>query len=133
MTTIKSEVVTINASPEKVYTFLSDLRNYELLLPRDSVSEWSAEESYCSFKIQQTYKIELHLSGGEEFTVLKLTSGSGSPVKFTLDVGLKDETSQTIAQLICNADVNPFLKMMVEKPLKNLFNYMADRMLKVEI
>ena len=27
-----------------------------------------------------------------------------------------------------NADLNPFIKMMVEKPLKNLFDHIADRM-----
>jgi len=30
-----------------------------------------------------------------------------------------------------NGDINPFISAMVEKPLKNLFDHIADRMLAI--
>jgi hypothetical protein len=29
---------------------------------------------------------------------------------------------------VFNGEINPFIKMMVEKPLKNLFDHIADKM-----
>ena len=64
--------------------------------------------------------------GGTPSSQINIKSGEGA-FKFTLDINLKEENGVTDAQLICDADINPFLKMMVMKPLNNLFDYMADR------
>ncbi|MFM7728901.1 MAG: hypothetical protein ACKO7B_19545, partial [Flavobacteriales bacterium] len=55
-------------------------------------------------------------------------STAGSPFPFTLLVKLTEENSQTNGQLICDAQINPFLEMMVKGPLKNLFDYMAGQL-----
>lgn len=132
MTRIESKEVAIEALPQKCFDFLLDLNNYELLLPKDKISHWESDEKNCSFKIQNTYKLSLKYSESEPTTKILVTSGEGSPFKFDLYINLAElEDGGTAAQLICHADINPFLKMMVEKPLNNLFDYMADRMVKV--
>ena len=45
---------------------------------------------------------------------------------------IEENDSSCNAQLICNADINPFLKMIIEKPLYYLFNYMADKLVAVK-
>ncbi len=131
MTKIESKKVVVNSSQQEVYEFLSDMNNYELLLPKKNISDWKSDEKTCSFKIQKTYKLVLEHVGGSEYNQVNIKSGEGSPFKFTLDVNLA-EGDATEAQLICNADINPFLKMMVQKPLNNLFDYMADRIATVK-
>lgn len=131
MTRIESKKVIVNSSQQEVFGFLSDMNNYELLLPKKSISDFKSDKKTCSFKIQKTYKLVLEHVGGTEFNAINIKSGDGSPFKFTLDVDLAEGIS-TEAQLICNADINPFLKMMVQKPLNNLFDYMADRIAKVK-
>jgi hypothetical protein len=126
MTRIESKKVTVNCSQEECFEFLSDMNNYELLLPKKNISDWSSDEKICSFKIQKTYKLVLEQVGGTASSQINIKSGEGSPFKFTLDINLAEGTT-TEAQLICDADINPFLKMMVQKPLNNLFDYMADR------
>ena len=37
------------------------------------------------------------------------------------------DSDLTTAQISCQVDLNPALKMMVSKPLNELFNYMANR------
>jgi len=61
-----------------------------------------------------------------------LISGENSPFSFSLNIILTESDGTCDAQLLCEADINPFLKMMVEKPLNNLFDYMADRLVKVK-
>lgn len=126
MTKIESKKVEVNCQQTEVYEFLTDMNNYELLLPKKNVTDWSSNDKKCSFKIQKTYKLELEQVGGTPSSQINIKSGDGA-FKFTLDINLKDVEGKTEAQLICDADINPFLKMMVMKPLNNLFDYMADR------
>lgn len=133
MTRIESKEVTVDAAILECFEFLQDMNNYELLLPQDKISKWESDEKQCSFKIQNTYKLTLvHHSNTPSNQVL-IKSGPDSPFKFDLFINLEElNNSSTKAQLICEADINPFLKMMVQKPLNNLFDYMADRLAKVK-
>jgi hypothetical protein len=45
-----------------------------------------------------------------------------------LDVHLDESAGATTAWQVFRAELNPFIKMMVEKPLQNLFDHIADRM-----
>jgi carbon monoxide dehydrogenase subunit G len=132
MTVIESKEVTVKGSCQQTFEFLKNLNNYHLLLPKDRISDWKADEKSCSFRIQNTYTITLVYNGANEPNTIMLISGEGSPLKFNLDLELADANTETTqAKMVCKADLNPFLKMMVEKPLKNLFDYMADRLVKV--
>ena len=130
MTQIESKSVKVAAEPAKVYTYLSDLRNFKELLPQDKISDWQGEENNCSFKVQGGYKIGLQWESGVECSEIVLRSTAASPFPFKLNISLEADGTGTNAQQICDADINPFLKMMVEKPLKNLFDYVADRLVK---
>lgn len=131
MTKIESKEVNISADAKTCYDFLLNLNHYELLLPQDKISDWKSDEKNCSFKIQNTYKLSLKYQDGEPNSKILVTSGEGSPFSFDLYIHLMDQGGSTGAQLVCHADINPFLKMMVQKPLNNLFDYMAERMVKV--
>tara|TARA_X000000368_G_C22858912_1_gene635635 strand:- start:336 stop:797 length:462 start_codon:yes stop_codon:yes gene_type:complete len=132
MTKIESKKVNVACSIEDCYTFLTDLNNYELLLPKDKISSWESDEKKCSFKIQKTYKLTLVYKNGLPHNEIHLVSGENSPFSFSLNIVLSESGATCDAQLLCEADINPFLKMMVEKPLNNLFDYMADRLVKVK-
>ncbi|HKL02424.1 MAG TPA: SRPBCC family protein [Cryomorphaceae bacterium] len=125
---IESKKVSVPAQPEKVFEYISDLNNFRSLLPEDRISEWESNQNYCSFKVQGTATIDLKLEEKDAFSRLLLRSGDKSPFSFTLEVFLVEANGQTEAHQLMNADINPFLKMMVEKPLANLFNFIADRL-----
>lgn len=131
MTRIESKEVTVGSSIEECFKFLLDMNNYELLLPKDKISHWESDEKQCSFKIQHTYKLALVYNSSTPNTQVLVKSGPDSPFKFDLFINMSEEGSGTKAQLVCDADINPFLKMMVQKPLNNLFDYMAERLVKV--
>jgi hypothetical protein len=132
MTKIESTKVNVDCSAKDCYEFLSDLNNYELLLPKDKISNWESDEKKCSFKIQKTYKLSLVYKNGLPNNEIHLVSGENSPFSFSLNIIIVESPGSCNVQLLCEADINPFLKMMVEKPLNNLFNYMADRLVKVK-
>ena len=131
MTKIESKKVSIERPAEQLYAFLQDMNNFKELLPQDRISEWTATTEECSFKVQGAATIGLRRVGGTEPKHVQLVATDRSPFPFTLDVHLEMQNGATSAWQEFNADLNPFIKMMVEKPLKNLFDHIADRMLEI--
>ena len=128
MTHIESKKVEIAKPAQELYAFLVDMNNFQQLLPQGRISEWQSDGTSCSFKVQGAATIGLMVNGGEAPGHLKLKATERSPFPFDLDVYLKEADGTTTAWQEFNADLNPFIKMMVEKPLQNLFDHIADRM-----
>ena len=124
---LDSNKVTVNANKADIKAFLSDSNNLLHLLPQDSISDFKSSVEECSFKVQGGIIISL-IQDGIEDNMLFLKSGDKSPFPFRLTVNLDEKESSTEGYIHFDGEVNMFLKMMVEKPLKNLFNYMSDKL-----
>lgn len=131
MTTIESKKVTIAKPAAELYAFLQDMNNFEQLLPSSRISEWQSDGKSCSFKVQGAATIGIALDGGDAPSLVRMKATERSPFPFTLDVHLNENEGVTTLHQIFNADLNPFIKMMVEKPLGNLFDHIADKMKEV--
>ncbi len=131
-TQIKSEVKTLKASQEEVFNFLSDFNNIKELLPEDKISDWTSTQDECSFKIQGAATIPLVKDSVEEFSRINIISGPKAPFPFTLVAHINpiEGESGCTGHLEFDGEINAFLKMMVVKPLTNLFDYMAHRLSK---
>jgi hypothetical protein len=126
---IKSQPSHVNASIHQLKDFLGDCRNIIHLLPQDQVSDWNAEIDWCSFKVQAGIIITLVKDENEsELNLIRLKSGDKSPFPFKLVIYLEEENEQTKGYIEFDGDVNVFLKMMIERPLTNLFNTMTDNL-----
>lgn len=120
---IESNHQTINSSSTSVFEFLSDLNNYIELFPKDKIENWKSSEEFCSCSIKGMSEIGLKRVASTPNTLIYLDSHGKSPFKFTLNIYLSViNESQTKVYLIFEGDVNPFMKMMLEKPLSNFFN-----------
>lgn len=125
---IESTKVDVNAVPSTIYNFLKDANNLVHLLPKDNISDFKATESECSFKVQGGITITLVQNGGEEPNKLFLKSGEKSPFPFNLTIHIDQAGEKSNGYIVFDGEVNMFLKMMVEKPLTNLFNYMSNKL-----
>ncbi|MFP5471434.1 MAG: hypothetical protein ACLGGV_07535 [Bacteroidia bacterium] len=132
MTDITSETVTLKTPIQEIFNFLSDLNNYNQLLPADNISDFQSTKENCSFKVQNAYNIGLNKQSEQSPNLITLNSSENSPIKFELSIHISEKNSETSTYLNCQADLNPMLKMMVERPLQNLFNYMAKRLKEVK-
>lgn len=124
---LDSNKVTVKASKEEIKSFLADSNNLIHLLPQDNISDFKSTVEECSFKVQGGIIISL-IQDGQEDDKLFLKSGEKSPFPFKLTINLADAEAATEGYIHFDGEVNMFLKMMVEKPLKNLFNYMSDKL-----
>lgn len=125
MTTLETDIVKINASDESIFNLLKDLRNYEVLFPAEKIKNWTATEKACSFLLKGMSTIEMEVKSLQSPENIKLKSGTKAPFKFDIDIVIeasKEEENLTALQLIFKAEMNAFVKMMVEKPLTAFFN-----------
>jgi hypothetical protein len=132
MTNIESKRVSINNTQQEVFEFLGDLNNFKMLLPQDKISDWKSDKSFCSFRVQGMATIDLMLKSSEPNSRHHIVSGTEAPFPFTLDIFVEAQGENSIAYNKFSGEINPFLKLMVEKPLSNLFNYIADKVAEVK-
>jgi carbon monoxide dehydrogenase subunit G len=125
---IDSTKVTANAPAQTVFDFLINTENLYHLMPQDKISDWKADEKSCSFKVQGGITISLVQIETLSPEKIILKSGEKSPFPFTLTVHLTALGDTTAGYIAFDGDVNMFLKMMVEKPLTALFNYMSTKL-----
>jgi carbon monoxide dehydrogenase subunit G len=126
---IKSNEVEVSASQETVFNLFKDTSNLHFLLPEEEVSEWKSNEDSCSFKVQKgTITISLIQNGYEGLEKIFMKSGEKSPFPFSLTIHIKKDDNKVNGFIEFDGEVNMFLKMMVEKPLTNLFNNMASQL-----
>jgi hypothetical protein len=127
--TIESTKVEVNATQQIIVDFLCDAQNLYHILPQDKISDWKATKSECSFKVQGGFTITLVQNGTDGVGIIKMKSGDKSPFPFNLSILTSPISAlKTQGYLFFDGEVNMFLKMMVEKPLTNLFNYMSDKL-----
>ena len=129
MTRIESPAVRVNAPASQVSADFQNWNTFGELLAAGPVSDFKAEGDKCSFKV--TGGVAVHLvrtsdNSVTEGSVLTLATEAPTPVKFTLDVVVTPDGDGATCQVGCDADLNPFTKMMVEPALKGLFGQRAS-------
>ncbi|MFM6934346.1 MAG: hypothetical protein ACKOXP_02815 [Flavobacteriales bacterium] len=125
--TIQSSTTEITASMKDVVHFLCDPRHLNFLLPQDKITDFQADETHCSFKAQGGIFIPLQFEF-QDATTIRYKSGVGSPFPFTLTVQLSEQEENCTGYIVFAAELNGFMKMLVEKPLKGLFEQMSAQM-----
>lgn len=128
MTKIESQTTQIEASKADVFTFISDFRNFDKLMPAQ-VSNWEADKDTCSFTVNGMATIGMKIEEKIPNDQIRIVSHGKTPFPFTLLVNLKETGANSCeSQLLFNADMNMMVKMMVEKPLTNFFNVLSSSM-----
>jgi len=126
MLKIKSDSIIVKSSAKKCVEYLCDLNNYQFLLPKDKINNWQSSKDFCIFSIQKAYTLDIVKESSNNDQIL-LKSGVKSQFKFCIKIKIQEKSANSCTtQIICEANVNPLLKVMVGKPLNELFNHMAN-------
>lgn len=134
MTTIETKKEVSTSSPQKLFDFLTDMNNFEKLMPEEKIEKWSSEESQCEFTIKGMARIGLKITNTEEPHLIEVESFGKVPFPFTLNIHLNEiEDSQTEAFMVFKGEINAFMKLMVEKPLTNFFNMLVNKAAKLPL
>lgn len=124
MLTLKSQDFTIKTSVEQVQLFLSETKNYQLILPENQTSDFQSTPTQFSFKAAGQIHLTLEKQDADA-SLLHFKGASNNPFGFDLFVRMQQVQDSTIGYIEIKADVNMMLKMLIEKPLQKLLTEMA--------
>lgn len=129
MSKFESSIRQVPYRQEAVYAMLSDLANVERIrdrIPKDKLEGFSFDHDSIAVKAAPVGEIRLRIVEREEPKCIKFETEQ-SPVPFNLwiqVVAVDDKTSKM--KLTVKADLNPFIKGMVSKPLQEALEKIAD-------
>ena len=125
----ESSVKQVPYPQQAVYNNISDLRNLEKVrdrVPADKVKDFSFDQDTLSINVAPVGELTLRICDREEPKCIKFETVQ-SPVPFNVWVQILpvDENSSKM-KVTVKAELNPFIKSMVEKPLQEGVEKIAD-------
>ena len=122
---LEGRKIVVNKSSKELSELLKTPENYKNFMP-DGLQKFESREDGFKFGLQGMPEIALKIDEvTEEKAVLKSASSS---LDFALTATLKPlSENQTEVQMLFEGKFNPFIKMMVEKPLQNFINTLTDK------
>lgn len=131
----ESSVKQIPYPQQAVYDNISDLRNLEKVrdrVPEDKISDFSFDEDTVSLNVPPVGEIKLRVVDREEPKCVKFEAVQ-SPVPFNVWVQVLPVDEQNAKMKVTvGAELNPFIKSMVEKPLQDGVEKIADALAQVK-
>ncbi len=128
MTRIETEKKISPNSAESLFAFLTDMNNFEQLMPEGKIEKWESTEDQCEFVIKGMARIGLTKDSSERPNLIVIKTFGKVPFDFTLNIHLNEQgENQTEVFILFDGEINAFMKMMVEKPLTNFFNYLVKK------
>ena len=126
---LEGRKILVNKSQQDLVSMLKTPEDYRHLMP-DSLQNFEAREDGFKFGLKGMPEIALKIENvSENQVVLKSASSS---LDFSLTGNMADAgDNKTEVQLLFEGEFNPFIKMMVEKPLQNFINALTDNLEKL--
>ena len=122
---IEGTKVTTQKSAKEVYTFFTELLNFENLMP-ENIEKFEVDGDSFVFGLKGMPEIRLVLKEKIEYSRIVLGAAS-SKLPFTLAANIEEvsENSSTV-QLQFDGDFNPMMTMMIKKPLSKFVDTLTD-------
>lgn len=122
---LEGRKIIVNKSSKELSELLKSPENYKDFMP-DGLQKFETRDNGFKFGLQGMPEIALKIEEvDEQKAVLKSASSS---LDFSLTATLNPVSeNQTEVQMLFEGKFNPFIKMMVEKPLQNFINALTDK------
>ena len=129
MSTFESSIRQIPYKQEAVFNILSDLSNIERIkdkLPKDKLEQMTFDSDSISVSVNPVGQIKLRIVEREAPKCIKFET-TDSPVPFNLWIQVvPNGDNASKMKLTIKAELNPFIKGMVKKPLMEGLEKIAD-------
>ena len=127
--TFESSIREIQAPQQNVYDMLSNLQNIEKVrdrIPEDKLKDFSFDNDSISINVAPVGSIRMRIVEREEPKTIKFEAEQ-SPLPFNFWIQLLPLTeASSKMKLTIKADINPFIKGMISKPLQEGLEKIAD-------
>lgn len=122
---LEGRKIIVNKSSSELAGMLKNPQDYKDLMP-ESLQNFEAREDGFKFGLKGMPEIALKIESVSEKEVVLKSASSSLDFALTGTMNAVSE-NQTEVQLLFEGKFNPFIKMMVEKPLQNFINSLTDK------
>ncbi|MCQ2193835.1 MAG: SRPBCC family protein [Paludibacteraceae bacterium] len=134
MTTFESEIKKAECNQDEIYELISDLNNIERfkeMIPNDKIKDVTFDADSCQFSVDPVGQLGLRIVDREPSKTVKFAADQ-SPIDFNLWIQMKQVAeNDTRIKVTVKADLNPMVKMMVEKPITMFVEKIAEGLTKI--
>jgi hypothetical protein len=122
---LEGRKILLNKPVAEILELLKNPQNYEQLMP-EGLQKFEAIADGFKFSLKGMPEIALKLGEISERKAVLKSASSSMDFELTTALNAVSDT-QTEAQMLFEGKFNPFIKMMVEKPLQNFMNALTDK------
>jgi hypothetical protein len=128
---LESPKVTVAKSAEYLYNALSDVKNFEKLMPENIAKFEVLGDDIFNFGLKGMPEIKLRLKEGVPHSKVNLAAASDK-LPFTLSANLETiADDSTAVQLVFEGEFNPMMAMMIKGPISKFIETLAENMNKL--
>lgn len=129
MTKVVSKIKTIRQDEDKIYGFLSDLRNLDELVPPDKIQNWKSSADSCHFDVSGIGSLGMQIMEKEPYKLVKVETYQSSPMGITLWMQIKQvNPGDSRIRLTAQANMNPLMEKMISRYLQQGIDAMVDKL-----
>lgn len=129
MTEFTSDIKTILHNDVDIFRVLSDLSKLDLIkdqIPEDKIKDFKFDSDSCSFRVDPVGEVRFNVIEREPNKLVKFKS-ENLPFDVFLWIQLVQKAEKdTKMKMTLRAELNPFIKGMVSKPLKEGLEKISD-------
>lgn len=122
---LEGRKIIVNKSSSELAGMLKNPQDYKDLMP-EGLQSFEAREDGFKFGLKGMPEIALKIDNVSDTEVVLKSASSSLDFALTGSMNPLNE-KQTEVQLLFEGKFNPFIKMMVEKPLQNFINSLTDK------
>lgn len=123
---VSSRKVHIQASDQKIFTLLNNFNNFGRFLP-EQIQHWESTEEWCKFTIQGLLTMTLSILEKHEFSKIIYQADNDKNIQVTIILNINGIEEQSDILVEATADVPVFLSAMLNKPMQNFVDLMAEK------
>lgn len=129
----ESRIASIDAGSSEIFDFLSDMRNFKRFLPEKTVQNWEASTDECSFEVTPVGRSVIKIMSKDPGNTVKYAGRGMNDTEFYIWVQLKELAEKdTRVKLTIKADLNPGIKLIASKPIKDFLEKLVSGMEKFD-
>ncbi|WP_196885126.1 SRPBCC family protein [Aureivirga sp. CE67] len=127
---LQTKKITAQKSQEEIFNFLTDLKNFEQLMP-ENIEKFEVDGDSFLFCLKGMPEIRLVLN--EQTPNEKIVLGAASSkLSFSLIGAIESvDANSSDVQLFFKGDFNPMMAMMVKKPLQKFMDVLIENIEKL--
>ena len=119
----------LTCKAEEVFSFVTDIRNFERFIPKGVINNWNAEKESCSFGVSVLVTVTVRLAEKEKYTKVVYTGDALKKNDFSLVLFISDKAeNHAEVKINLSADLNPMIKIMSAKPINQFLEMLIREM-----